>query len=450
MRRTPIRFQALTRLLIVLSSLLLGAALLLSGCGGDDDQDDNSSDQPATPDLAITNIELDPEQISAGQAHIVKVYVSNVGDAPSGEYDLTITLRDVTRGTSSPIYPFFDRGATLWGEILQGSITYNLGVYTGAGVDLDATSGDIDDFKDLAGRLFLQPFKLSRVEALRRLYLVAQGTWGLMSIPTSRYDIGGLRSASYETAIWRWRTEQIIGSDGRVKDLVSATVEHRIRAGVELHYLIGPFVLSAEYLEAHYRKITLYHDLLVGSSREVHERLLETSGAIRSLSIFASVYLTGEKKKLTNGGWRTAKPNASLECGGPGAWELLLRYSVTWTGENLFERARVQGFLPDDEALPDGYSGATPGAGNSVNATVLDGAHLVHELSLGLNWTLNPMVRIQINDVFLWAPASDRDDDGENDNMLVSGAKSNQSDPDRKNRKLRWENAVMARLIFKL
>jgi len=268
-----------------------------------------------------------------------------------------------------------------------------------------------------------------------------------MSVPTSRHDVGGLRSANFETAIWRWRTEQVIGTDGRVKDVVAASVEQRLRAGIELHYLLGPFALSAEYLEVHYRNITLFHDFHVGSSRRVHEEIAQVSGAIRSLSVFTSVYLTGEQKKLTNWGWKTAKPLRPLGSG-PGAWELLLRYSLTWSDENLFESTRVAGYSPGDASLPDDYAGPTPGTGNSVGACVLDGAHLVHELSLGVNWALNPMVRIQVNDVFLWAPGPGRADGGEN--KLVSGAKSNRSDPDLKYRKLGWENAVMLRLIFKL
>ena len=42
------------------------------------------------------------------------------------------------------------------------------------------------------------------------------------------------------------------------------------------------------------------------------------------------------------------------------------------------------------------------------------------------------------------------DGDGESDNMLISGAKSDQSDPLTKNSKTSWENAVMCRLIFKI
>jgi hypothetical protein len=60
------------------------------------------------------------------------------------------------------------------------------------------------------------------------------------------------------------------------------------------------------------------------------------------------------------------------------------------------------------------------------------------------------MLRIQLNDVFLWAPSADRDGDGVNDNLMVSGGKSDQSDPGLKAIKTSYENAVMLRLIFKL
>jgi hypothetical protein len=59
------------------------------------------------------------------------------------------------------------------------------------------------------------------------------------------------------------------------------------------------------------------------------------------------------------------------------------------------------------------------------------------------------MVRLQINDVFLWAPDADRDGDGANDNLLVSGAFTAQSDPTVKYRRTTWENAILLRLVLK-
>ena len=86
---------------------LLMIAVLLAGCGGDDDKDNNNQPAPtatrAIPDLAVTNVELSPAQFGVGQSFTIKVYVENVGSAASDKYDLKVNLRDVTRGTTSPI-----------------------------------------------------------------------------------------------------------------------------------------------------------------------------------------------------------------------------------------------------------------------------------------------------------------------------------------------------------
>jgi hypothetical protein len=87
-----------------LIALLLIAVILLAGCGGDEGSKKTSATAtPAVPDLAVTNVELSPAQIGVGQSFTIKVYVTNLGGAASGSYGLTINLRDVTRGTTSPI-----------------------------------------------------------------------------------------------------------------------------------------------------------------------------------------------------------------------------------------------------------------------------------------------------------------------------------------------------------
>jgi len=357
-------------------------------------------------------------------------------------------LNFMERGAAEPMYPFFDRGVLVWGEVSGGTLVYNVGVYNGAGTELELPAGDRDDHKELAGRLFLQPFRRSAGSPLRDLYLAVGGTWERMSQPTE-IETKGYRAPNFGTAVWRWRTEQVLGTDGRVTDRVAAEIDSRRRLGAELHYLLGPFAFSSEYLETYYRDIVLYHDFYVGSTRSVHEELRRSSGTIRSWSTWASLYLTGESKRVTNNGWRTARPKTFVGENGPGAVELLARYSRTWTAQGLFVPLSIDGFASASPSLPPGYSGSTPGAGNRVTAVVADGAHDVHEVTLGVNWSLNPMVRLQVNDVFLWTPAGDRDGDGLDDNLLVSGAGSGQGDPDKKNVKTDWENAVMVRLIFK-
>ncbi len=356
----------------------------------------------------------------------------------------------IERGVTSPVHPFFDRGFTFWGELGGGSVGYDAGVYTGMGADVDVSSGDVDNGKELAGRLFLRPFLNADGAVLKGLVLVLNATWAPMSIPSSRIETGGLTAADFGSSLWRWRTEQVLGTDGRITDRVAATIDTRSRLGAELHYVRGPFALSNEWLTVRWDHVALYHDLYVGSARVVHEPVLARGGAVHSWSTWASWYLTGESKRLEDAGWRTASPKASFGEGGIGAWEVLARYSRTTTDAALFDAVSVNGFAPTWAGLPAGYSSATPGAGNALKASVLDGAHEVNEVSLGLNWTLNPMVRIQLDDTFLWAPESDRNGDGANDNLFLSGAKTAQSDPDLKGARTKWENAVLLRFVFKL
>jgi hypothetical protein len=338
----------------------------------------------------------------------------------------------------------------VWGELLKGTVTYDLGVFTGVGTDLDVPSGDFDDHKDMAARLFLQPFRNSSQTGLKGLFLVGGGTWGRMSVATPRFETEGYRSANFGAAIWRWRTDQMLGTDGRVIDRIGAVIASRRRLGAEVHYLRGPLAASSELLEVRYDDIQLYHEFFVGSTRIAHQPLMKAEGGVRSWSTWASYYLTGESKRLEDVGWRTARPEEFWGEGGKGAWELLARYTLTRSDQALFESVKVPGFSSDSPDLPPSYSGAVPGEGNSTTAAVLDGAHEVNEVSVGLNWTLNPMIRFQLNDVFLWAPSADRDGDGVSDNFLISGAFTAQADPARRYRKTKWENAVMFRIIFKI
>ncbi len=102
-----------------LFAFLLIAVIVLAGCGGDKGSKKTSATAtPAVPDLAVTNIELAPAQIGVGQSFTIKVYVANMGGAASGAYDLTINLRDVTRGTTSPIGTQQGQSIAPGGEVL--------------------------------------------------------------------------------------------------------------------------------------------------------------------------------------------------------------------------------------------------------------------------------------------------------------------------------------------
>ena len=54
----------------------------------------------------ISAIQVFPVQPQSGQRFALNVYVRNAGSAPSGEYDLAIFIRDVSRGSTYPIGTF--------------------------------------------------------------------------------------------------------------------------------------------------------------------------------------------------------------------------------------------------------------------------------------------------------------------------------------------------------
>jgi len=269
------------------------------------------------------------------------------------------------RGANTPIYPYFDRGFWLWGNTLKNTLTWNLGAFTGAGMDKDNNKGDIDDHKDYIARLFYTPFKNHKGTFLEGLHLVVEGAIGRQSVPTKRFEKKGYGAAVRDDKFWTWETESN-GGHGEIKS--------RDRYGVELHYLNGPFTLSSEYL------VTRYDDINVCA--EDGHKVIGEDGSVRSWSTWVSYFLTGEQKEVSNFGWHQPKPRSNFDfvhLTGTGAWEILARYTKTKTSDSLFNR--------------HSYGGK--------DYTILKGADRVDEFTLGLSWTWNPMVRWQLNYVHL-------------------------------------------------
>lgn len=348
----------------------------------------------------------------------------------------------VERPTSAPVYPFFDRGLMLWGRLAGASLTYQLGAFNGSGLDLDTPRGDVDNHKDVALRLFAQPFRNSSSDLMREIFFVGQGTYGPQSVPSRRFESGGLKAPNYESRYWRWRLEQVIGTDGRSRDAVTAEIGARSRWGAEAIWLAGPFAVSCEYLVLHYDGIVISHDYVTGSNRLEREPQLERAGDVRSASVWVSYFLTGEHKTVDAFGWKQPAADSPVApgSGGTGAWELLARLSTTSSDRQLFDSVVVAGYTADDLA----GSGAVPvGEGQSVRAAVLDGVAEVVEATLGVNWTLNPNLRLQLNFTFLWVP--DPDENG----GILSGGNSDLGDPVEKNRKVDRETSAILRLIFR-
>lgn len=107
--------QAYFRLHAVsLATLLLIGAIVWTGC----DKRETPPPQPPAgggeqpppperlPDLVISAIQVLPAEPQAGQRFALNVYVKNAGQAPSGQYDLAMFIKDVSRGSTYPVGTF--------------------------------------------------------------------------------------------------------------------------------------------------------------------------------------------------------------------------------------------------------------------------------------------------------------------------------------------------------
>lgn len=245
----------------------------------------------------------------------------------------------VERAYPTQLVPNRDVGAQVHGELFGGRLNYAAGVFNGVA---DGKSGDVDagdDEKDVAGRLFTQPFRKSEIEPLRGLGFGAAGTYGNQS-----GTLPGAVSAGQQSFFsYRTGTTNIV-ADG----------DHW-RVAPQGYYYWGPLGILGEY---------------VVSSQDVRRNV----GANRSFlaarntawQVAVSYVLTGEENSFK--GITPRRPLNFREGGGWGAWELA---------------ARVHQLSLDEDLFP-----AFATAASAREAT---------SYGIGLNWYLNKNVKLQLN-----------------------------------------------------
>lgn len=251
----------------------------------------------------------------------------------------------VERGYPTQLVPNRDVGIQVQGDLFDRRLNYAAGVFNGVA---DGGSGDFetaDDEKDFAGRIFAQPFRNSRIAAIKGLGIGVAGTIGNQE--------GALRTfvSPGQQRFFAYRTG--VGTNAATANIV-ADGQHW-RFSPQGYYYWGPFGLFGEY---------------VISSQE----LSRSAGGTPSLAtirntawqVSASYILTGEENSF-----KAIVPRKpfSLGNGGWGAWELT---------------ARVGQLKIDDNAFP-------------LFANPTTSAHEATSWGVGLNWHLNRNVKLNLN-----------------------------------------------------
>jgi phosphate-selective porin OprO/OprP len=232
------------------------------------------------------------------------------------------------------LVPNRDIGAMVHGaELFGGRLDYQLGVYNGVPGN-GISTGDMNDGKDIAARLFARPFRGTEISPLEGLGIGVAGTWGDQGHDS---DLPSFRTSGQNSFFTYLGA---VDPDGA-----------RYRVSPQLYWSWGPAGLLAEYVLSSER--VQNGD---ASDRLTHE----------AWQAAVSYVLTGEAASFA--GVTPARPFAPGSWG-PGAWELV---------------GRVHQLDVDDDAFP-------------VFANPDASATEALAWAVGVNWYWNKWLKLVVN-----------------------------------------------------
>jgi phosphate-selective porin OprO/OprP len=244
------------------------------------------------------------------------------------------------RSYPTQIVPNRDVGVQVHGQLWQNAITYQVGAFNGV---TDGGSGDFDttdDDKDIAARIFVQPFSNTSIDPLRRLGIGLAGTYG--------HHAGALRGY---TSPGQQTIFSYFGGTGT--NAVTSAVGNISRIVPQAYYYYGPFGLLAEYA------VSSTEVARTGGGVARQTATLDHAG----WQVAGSYFLTGEEAGFKN---PTPLHPFNFHGEGWGAWEVV---------------ARVSGLKLDSGTFP-------------LYADPKNNASEAFSYGAGLNWHLNRNVKI--------------------------------------------------------
>jgi phosphate-selective porin OprO/OprP len=252
----------------------------------------------------------------------------------------TAELLFIETGYATQLTPNYDLGAEIHNTLFGTPINYAIGIFNGA---VDGGSDDTDstdESKDLAGRIFFQPFLKTGIEPLRKLGFGVGGSVG--------HHDGTL--ASYKTPGQQTFFTYTNGA-------VAAGEQYRIDP--QVYYYYGPFGVLGEYIV---------------SSQEVRSTLSKPPRSARfdnnAWQVEGTWFLTGDENSFRSTSRNPFVPAHPFVFGGEG-----------WGALELV--ARVQRMSLDRAAFP-----------NYVTST---SAKEATSWGVGLNWYLNTSARLYLD-----------------------------------------------------
>ncbi len=224
-----------------------------------------------------------------------------------------------------------DIGIMVYGDFLSDRIAYSIGMFNGRGRRIDNNNN-----KEIVGRLVYRLFDLRKYG---QFHLGISGSGGRHDEDLSETFF----VTEEDTRFWEWQNGVEVHST-------------RIRWGMDVEWLVGPFEFRAEYLYANWGKIERYY----------RSKNFEAQGGY----VQCSYILTGEEKPRNNP--VIPKYNYDPYNDHWGAWEIGLRYEVFYASKAM------------------------------IDEDFAKGANDLHGPTFSLNWYLNPRIVMKLDGQHLW------------------------------------------------
>jgi phosphate-selective porin OprO/OprP len=266
------------------------------------------------------------------------------------------SLEFIERGLPTELGANRDLGVQLQGEWLAGTTTYALGVFNGTPDGRDSVASDTDNRKELAARLFFEPFR-NDPGFLQGLGLGVGASQGNKLNAIGATTSAATATANFNNTLPRYRSPgqntvftYLLNTTPTAANTVVAAGEHR-RISPQAYFYRNAFGQLAEYIESR-------QDVAIGGVMRGF-----THTAWQGL---ASFVLTGE-----DASYRGVKPAQPYVPGGEGwgALEIVARYGV----------------LDIDDAVFPAYADPAKSVSEARDA------------GIGLNWYFSANARAGVN-----------------------------------------------------
>ncbi len=250
----------------------------------------------------------------------------------------------IERGLPTELVPNRDLGIQLQGDVLNNTLNYTIGYYNGTSDGRDGNATDTDNRKEVAGRLFAEPFK-NAGGALEKLGVgIAASNGTQIGANTTNAVPQGLRSPSQRNFF--------------VYETTTAANGDHTRISPQAYYYNGAFGLLTEYVQ----------------SKQEFSRAGNPNVDVKSTAwqVATSYVITGE------------------DIGYKGLSKVAQPFTIGGEGWGAFEVAARYGELEVDDA-------AFVGAAGVRLANPDTQSEKASSWTVGVNWYLNTNVKLALN-----------------------------------------------------